>query len=195
MGQYVTLSHRWPTDPSKHFITTKASMEKRKSGVRLDEMPVAFQDAVTLSRKLGFQYLWIDSICIIQDDPEDWDFQSALMGQIYHRATITVMAAATMRMANNGSQQLLTEGFLRRRSPPVLQTVKMKYHSQDGRMKGRWYIRAQEPLLLDYLDLLTRGRVLQEQLLSRRKIIYKPDQMLWVSSGLKIQIALISSVL
>lgn len=170
-----------PVDPSKHFTTTTSSLVDRKRGIDLEVMPKTFQDAVKVTRKLGFRYLWIDSLCIIQDDAEDWERQSALMGQIYHRATITIMAAATPTSSLGPGQG--QEGFLRRRRPSALPTVKMQYQSENGKPAGEWFIRASEHLLPNSRDLFTRGWVMQEQLLSRRKIIYTPNQLLWVCSS------------
>jgi len=183
-GEYVALSHRWPTDPSKHYTTTRDNIKNRKQGMRLEDMPETFQDAVRVSRELGFRYLWIDSLCIIQDDPADWDQQSVLMGQIYYRATITLMSATTPIPSKKNYQEDSPGGFLYRipemsRSRPAI--VKMDYHDQDWQMKGNWFIQYRQQYISDNLDLLTRGWVLQEELLSRRKVIYAPDQVLWVS--------------
>jgi hypothetical protein len=57
-------------------------------------MPANFHDACIATRKLGYQYLWIDSLCIIQDSKEDWEIESAKMGDIYMRASLTLAAAA-----------------------------------------------------------------------------------------------------
>jgi hypothetical protein len=181
-GEYVALSHRWPTDPSKHYTTTRATIKNRKRAMSLEDMPKTFQDAVTVSRELGFRYLWIDSLCIIQDDPADWDQQSVLMGQIYYRATITIMSATTPIPSKKMYQEDSPEGFLYR-IPELsrLLTVKMDYYDEDWRMKGNWFIQYRQQYISNNLDLLTRGWVLQEELLSRRKIIYAPDQVLWVS--------------
>lgn len=182
-GQYVALSHRWPTDSSKHFVTTMSSINDRKRGISLEHMPKTFQDAVKVSWQLGFRYLWIDSICIIQDHPADWEQNSALMGQIYHRAAITIMAATTPAISKSPEHEQPSEGFLHGRPKLVLPTVKMDYYDHSWRLKGNWFIQYRDPFFSRNLDLLTRGWVMQEELLSRRKVIYTPDQLLWVSLG------------
>jgi hypothetical protein len=48
-----------------------------------------------LALKLGFRYIWIDSLCIIQDDAEDWEVQSALMSEIYQNAVLTLAATSS----------------------------------------------------------------------------------------------------
>ena len=181
-GQYVTLSHRWPIDPLKHFTTTRSSIDSRKRGISLKDMPQTFQDAVKVTRQLGLRYLWIDSLCIIQNDPEDWERQSSLMGQIYYRATFTIMAAVALAISEKSEQEQTHEGFLCRPPGPALPMVQMDYYDQNWRLKGNWFIRYSNQFLFEDSDLFTRGWVMQEQLLSRRKIIYTPDQLFWVSS-------------
>jgi hypothetical protein len=58
-------------------------------------MPSNFRDAFIVTRKLGYKYLWIDSLCIIRDSKEDWERESAVMGNIYTIATLAIAAAAT----------------------------------------------------------------------------------------------------
>jgi len=51
-----------------------------------------FQDAVTVTRKIGIRYLWIDSLCIIQNSRQDWEQESAVMGKVYECAEVTISA-------------------------------------------------------------------------------------------------------
>lgn len=69
-GQYAALSHCWGANQT--FTLTQQSMDALIKGVALSDLPLTFRDAVTVSRTLGLQYLWIDSLCIFQGDPEDW---------------------------------------------------------------------------------------------------------------------------
>jgi hypothetical protein len=46
-------------------------------------MPATFFDATIITRELGYRYLWIDSLCIVQDFLEDWEAESQNMGNIY----------------------------------------------------------------------------------------------------------------
>jgi len=78
---YVTLSHRWGKKiPSK---TTKANIGNHKQSIEFNSLPKTFQDAVLATRKMGFGYLWIDALCIVQDDRRDWASQAPLMGSIF----------------------------------------------------------------------------------------------------------------
>ena len=64
--EYVALSHCWGS--GRQFMTTKATLQQKMEGISFAELPKTFQDAIVVSRALRVQYLWIDSLCIIQDD-------------------------------------------------------------------------------------------------------------------------------
>jgi hypothetical protein len=85
---YVTLSHRWGVVHS--FITTKTRLKSRQDGFDLQELPKTYRDAAIVSSRLGFEYLWIDALCIVQDDMDDWLCESEKMGIIYRCATFTI---------------------------------------------------------------------------------------------------------
>lgn len=63
---YVALSHCWGKFPM--LTTTTATLEERKSGIKWSELPKTFQDAIRVTKVLGIRYIWIDSLCILQDD-------------------------------------------------------------------------------------------------------------------------------
>ena len=92
---YVTLSHCWGL-PEKHPLkTTKHSILQRMNRIALDDLSNTFQDAVRVTRQLGKRYLWIDSLCIIQDDEEDWAWESGLMSEVYSNAYCTLSALSS----------------------------------------------------------------------------------------------------
>jgi hypothetical protein len=64
--RYAALSHCW--GDHQGMTTTAKSLEQNKQQVRWSDIPKTFQDAITTCRKIGLQYIWIDSLCIIQDD-------------------------------------------------------------------------------------------------------------------------------
>ena len=88
--QYITLSHCWGgTDV---LSTTAETMAERENGIPISSMPQTFRDAVTIARKFGISFLWIDSLCIIQDSPEDWEYESSRMWDTYRNAAFTIAA-------------------------------------------------------------------------------------------------------
>lgn len=94
-GHYLALSHCWgPSVSGDRLTTTGATLNSRLRSIPLSQMPANFRDAAIITRKLGFRYLWIDSLCIIQDSREDWEIESGNMGNIYTSAVLTLAAAA-----------------------------------------------------------------------------------------------------
>lgn len=85
-----TLLIKWGDHPP--YVMTKATLSLRQSGMRLSEMPQTFVDAIAITRHLGIRYLWIDSLCICQDDVDDWARESARMCAIYSNAHLTIAA-------------------------------------------------------------------------------------------------------
>src|ERR1700761_1950673 len=76
--KYMCLSHCWGSVPIQ-CCTTKKNIQNALGFIKLDNLPKNFQDAIILTRALGIQYIWIDSICIIQDNLEDWEIESRKM--------------------------------------------------------------------------------------------------------------------
>lgn len=62
-------------------------------------LPATFRDAIAVTRSLGYQYLWIDSLCIIQDDRHDWGVEAEQMASIYKNGALTLAAAAAAAAA------------------------------------------------------------------------------------------------
>jgi hypothetical protein len=128
-----------------------------------------------LSLKLGFRYIWIDSLCIVQDDPEDWEVQSALMSEIYQNAILTLAATSS-----NGDN----EGCCARNSQ---RTPALEVTLPDD--VGACRIAVRKPLnhfdtqttesLIDHFPLLTRGWAFQERLLSPRVLHICESELVW----------------
>jgi len=66
-----------------------------KDGILLSDIPKTFQDAVKVARELNIAYLWIDSLCIIQDDIADWEAEASHMGDIYAGSYLTIAALSS----------------------------------------------------------------------------------------------------
>jgi len=106
--RYICLSHCWGNE---QIITTKKStMKERMAAIKMEDLSKTFQDAVILTRLLRVQYIWIDSLCIVQDDVRDWEAQSSKMCDIYHKAYLTI--AATSAKDGRGGLFHKTPNFL-----------------------------------------------------------------------------------
>ena len=91
---YLTLSHCWgrPDPNAKKLELTLETLTSLQEGVALDDFPKTFHDAVITTRELGYQYIWIDSLCIIQRDQDDWAKEAAQMCSVYQNSVLTIAA-------------------------------------------------------------------------------------------------------
>ena len=89
LDRYIALSHCW--GHREPITTTKDSLSRHiNEGIEIGDLPQTFRDAVEVVRALGFKYLWIDCLCIIQQDGEDWRREAAQMPEIYGNAAVTI---------------------------------------------------------------------------------------------------------
>lgn len=88
--QYLTLSHCWG---KKAFTTlTRDTLEDFKNAVPTEALSKTFREALKATIELGFHYIWIDSLCIVQDDPNDWVTEAATMGRVYANSMLNLAA-------------------------------------------------------------------------------------------------------
>ncbi|EHK40238.1 hypothetical protein TRIATDRAFT_89381 [Trichoderma atroviride IMI 206040] len=174
LGKYATLSHRWGLN--HNFITTIANLSDRKKGISWNELPKMFQDAVRFCLELDISYLWIDALCIVQDDPRDWEIQSAKMADIYHLSWLTL--AATWSDCNS------TGCFSNQPAEYVEHSLDFTNLTQDTcRLKVRRKLShwATNPTAIPTQDnpLLSRAWVFQERVLSPRVLHFCLQEMIW----------------
>lgn len=93
-GHYAALSHCWG---GLQLPQTKvATLAQYQNYIPMDQLPKSFKDAITIARKLRIPFLWIDSLCIVQDSEQDWHHESALMSSIYRNSTLTISATGAV---------------------------------------------------------------------------------------------------
>lgn len=93
-GEYACLSHCWGEHQPLKTLAENFQTFKHE-GISWDSFPKTFQEAITFSRSLNIRYLWIDSLCIIQDNNDDWNLQAANMASIYQHSLITLAATGS----------------------------------------------------------------------------------------------------
>jgi hypothetical protein len=146
-------------------MTQKKTLEARLVRMSWSEIPKTFQNAIEVARQLGINYLWIDSLCIIQDDIDDWAQESSQMWYIYANSSLTIAASA----AENAAQ-----GFLNERTQSY---VSMMSKAHNLTFTVRDDLHEMDNLKSDLLA--TRGWVLQERLLSCRVLYFEDAEMKW----------------
>ena len=168
--KFAALSYRWGADTQS--ATLKENVDQRYQTLTTSDFPRTLQDAIHVTRRLGLEYIWIDRICIIQDDNDDWAKEASLMANIYETAYVVLSATAT---ADCG------DGFLQRRLKPPLviqythigqEDCEVRARLRQGHNCGKW------PLQVAY-PLLQRGWCMQERLLARRIIHFLPDEIIF----------------
>lgn len=165
-GQWLALSHCWGGHLSS--TTTSLNLEPRTHELGLESLPPNFQDAIAITRTLGYRYLWIDALCILQDSQDDWVAHLSQMSYIYKNATLTIAADVAK---DTGGGILLP----RQRAS---HTISLPCGSDSKGVRGSIQIRA--PLNAEPAGpLQSRGWTLQEDILSPRTLLFSEDQLLW----------------
>ena len=87
-GTFVALSHCWGT--RAHFVLDSNSLIQLLGGMDLNGLPPTFRNTVNVTRALGYRYLWIDSLCILQGSYDSWGNESSKMQEYYMNAILTI---------------------------------------------------------------------------------------------------------
>ncbi|KAM7197967.1 Heterokaryon incompatibility protein (HET) domain containing protein [Naviculisporaceae sp. PSN 640] len=170
---YAALSYRW--GDQSQFCLMSAKVQQYHESIAFHELSKTLQEAIHTCRSIGLEYLWVDALCIVQDDMRDWAQESALMSKVYGFATCTIAAA------NSGEDQ---GGCFATRNQYQVRPCPFPNPLNPLTSKHRFYIRPQ--FLKDIFEQevrqsawYTRGWVFQERMLSSRLLIFGKTQMLW----------------
>jgi hypothetical protein len=160
-GRYVALSHCWGSGIA--FKTSQATFDARQEGFPSELLARNFQDAIRITRRLGFEYLWIDALCIIQDSTGDWANESSKMAQVYGNASLTISAdlAPHSEFGILHPRNIMTSHQFGLHNELCLQT----------RGKG-W-------AAIPSMPLTQRGWAFQERILSSRVLHFLEEQIAW----------------
>lgn len=96
MVAYATLSHCWSETDPKFPRLLKSNMRNWLNGIPIDDLPLAIQDAVEVAYRNNIHYLWIESLCITQDDEVDCLVQKTYIGAYFRDSSITIVAASSV---------------------------------------------------------------------------------------------------
>jgi hypothetical protein len=175
---YICLSHCWgKVQPLK---TERENLKKWKKNIPWQLLPRTFQDAIKITRYLGFSYLWIDSLTIIQDSVEDWEMEAANMGSIYHSASLVI--AATGSANSEGGFFFERPGFSVIHGTDVHGsnfTVYSRGFLSHDTFMGKSIGEVPSEVDKDAYPLLTRAWVVQEQILGRFILHFGRDELVF----------------
>lgn len=192
---YAALSHCWGREPFPRTTTANVTAHTHY-GIAWDALPRTFQEAIDFTRRLGLRYIWIDSLCIIQDDPSDWEHESACMATIYQNACLVVSASH----ASGAHDGLYSDAA----GSPEYATHVVNYTCADTSLQEeqrvkvvdtespactqvafrRSYAHLPSPIqnqlqVSPTLPTLSRGWIYQERLLARRVLHFGPQELHW----------------
>lgn len=171
-AKYLALSYCWgPTDAST-YLTDASNLGARKAGIRYGDLPPLFQDVIDCARELGIEYLWIDRLCIIQADEQDFKTQTSRMHEIYGNATLTIAAAS----AASERDRILVERGLDWQSYNLDMNIK-HVGSIPIKFRRRSHALGKESRGGDYGRISTRAWIWQERLLSSRTVFFTPTAL------------------
>jgi hypothetical protein len=183
---YVTLSHCWGRS-DLILKTTCINIQDRYEGIGISDLPPTFRDAVLLTQHVGIRYLWIDSLCIIQDDERDWETESSKMADIYSNCLFCI--AATGSADSSGGcffDRWTTQGMFSSRTPMIALKVSTQVSSPECPIFVRPVIQsAHKDFLIEHggqyfaQPLLKRAWVFQERILPVRTISFHEEEMVW----------------
>jgi hypothetical protein len=181
---YLALSHRWTSGPMPDWVTRKSNVSLRNDEFHLETLGKTVQDAISATRKLGCHFIWIDSLCIVQDDEMDWTFEAANMAGIYTNAMITISADSAddddagflgkrVKFGEEGGSLLVRDD---EQSREYLE-VRLRYKNQIPTATPA----EGEIFEIDVLSspLSKRAWITQERILSPRILHYGKHQVFW----------------
>jgi len=169
---YVCLSHCWGARPI--ITTTVSSLRDHQTRIAWEQLPRTFQDAVSFAYRLGFAYIWIDSLCIIQDSVDDWRHEGSRMADIYKNASLTL--AATLSSESSGGCFATAH--------PLHMSHKWNLIDSQGHafeVYSRKSLHTKRTV--EQLPLLTRAWAFQERIMSPRVLHFTTNELLWECSS------------
>lgn len=169
--QYATLSYCWGNSLPK--TTTKATKyEHETKGIDIQSMPATFQDAIYVARKLGIRYLWIDALCIVQDDMDEWEAEAVAMCDVFAHSQITISAAKSSSPLESFLQRPVDERLTLRFRSTLKPDIFGEYFLRlNPRYLSAHYFSEEEPDVKNSA-WASRAWVWQEEAISTRQIVF-----------------------
>ncbi|KAK0716375.1 heterokaryon incompatibility protein-domain-containing protein [Lasiosphaeris hirsuta] len=170
--QYVTLSHCWGAWGGAELpvLTTENLSERLGGGLPVSLLPQTFNDALEAAHWFNVRWLWIDSLCILQDSNEDWQKEAVMMYDVYKNALLNISA---------DDSPDARWGCFRERQPLAVIPMHLRFPDQDD---GTFWLLPDTRAVFDSVTespLAKRGWVFQERQLSRRVLHFTSSELVW----------------
>jgi hypothetical protein len=197
---YATLSYCWGRSGDE-WLCTAHNLDRYLCDVDRKTLPATVSDCIVIAANLGIRYIWVDALCIIQDNDSDWATESAKMGGIYYGSLLTIAAAASSH-SNGGCFNKTSRPRFSIEIPkgnlstdwkaqyPRSDLVGLESTLQDGSKSRLYFITGNsDPYYFAHDELYEqevihgplarRAWVFQEQMLSRRILYFTQSQLFW----------------
>lgn len=174
-SEYFALSYCWGQAQAPALRTEKASLHQHLEAIPMEPLPKTLRDAISFTREMGMRYLWIDSLCIIQDDHDDWAYEAARMQKVYLNARL-VLSALDSDHNNGGLFRDAQSGL-----PPFVQLSIPSPSDKPGRTCHYalpWRV-ADGAKELARGPITKRAWVLQEESLAARILYFGAEMLYW----------------
>ncbi|CAG9990301.1 unnamed protein product [Clonostachys byssicola] len=172
---YCALSYCW--GPLPQLTTTKSTFQQYSlQGIPFQELTKVFKDAIEVCHTFGIRYLWIDSLCIIQDDPSDWERETTMMHQVYRNSYFTICALSsdsTHVSFLQRNQHRLELNFISSLDPAISGkfTLEFQGFSREDALPTLYRVE------LFFNEWSTRGWTFQEDEMSKRALYFTKSQL------------------
>ena len=173
---YVVLTHCWGLHP----IECKTMVDKVKGyyeNISVNLLPKTFREAVEITLALEIQYIWIDSLCIVQDDEKDWQQESTKMASIWRGATLTLSASSAENSTQGCDISDLLAPAIRFSTVPMIPGQKEAFFALRPGSINHIYHPSRKTL--SNAPVRSRAWIFQEEILSRRILHATNSQFVW----------------
>lgn len=180
---YAALSHCWGN--YQHLRLSESNLQGFQEGIPLQQLSKTFHDAVIVTQRLGIKYLWIDSLCIVQDSQEDWSAESVMMGKLYRYCSCCIAATS----AKDGQMGCFVKRDLRPLRIPQQRPIRVA-GSRADKNESPGYYECSDPEIwqteVENSILSERAWAYQERILSRRVLHFGASQVFWECADMVI---------
>ncbi|KAF2215917.1 hypothetical protein CERZMDRAFT_35063, partial [Cercospora zeae-maydis SCOH1-5] len=171
--RYMTMSHRW--FPDALTLLSKETLPRFREEIPIQNLKTSVRNAMHVAKRLGVPYLWVDSLCIVQDDPDELGSEIMAMNQVYGNSFCNLSAASEKNSAT---------GLFFERDPRNCTTYSIPLNLSDTlplapvqhSISVSWDVCATE---LGESSLGSRAWVFQERILSRRNLFFCQRELHW----------------
>jgi hypothetical protein len=173
---YATLSHSWGS--KKFFCLRKENQASLETRIPIPKLRKVFRHAIRLTRSIGIRYIWIDSLCIIQDSEADWTREAAMMSAVYANGACNLSATGFADGAR---------GLFALRQPSLLHPIQVEigddiyFEESLAFHRGKYFLVEADAWKEDIEEapLNQRGWVMQERMISPRSLHFGTKQIFW----------------